>query len=96
MCGHHHDHEHGHTNDHDHEHHHTHDHSHISETGASRDRKILEYMIGHNAEHAQEMRDLAQKLQEAGNKEAAALIRTAAAGFDAANGGLKYALDFME
>ena len=88
MCEHHHD--------HGHDHHHTHDHSHTSEAGVSRDKKILEYMIGHNAKHAQEMRELAQKLQDTGNTAAAALIKTAAAGFEAANGGLQQALDFIE
>lgn len=96
MCDHHHDHDHGHTHDHDHGHHHTHEHSHSSQAGVSRDRRILEYMIGHNAEHAQEMRELAGRLEETGQKEAAVLILTAAAGFEEANGSLQKALDFME
>lgn len=91
MCEHHHDHEH-----HAHEHGHHHDHSHIAETGVNRDRKILEYMIGHNAEHAQEMRDLAKRLQEKGKEEAPALILKAAEGFEAANGELQRALEYME
>ena len=39
--------------------------------------KILQYMIGHNAEHAREMRELAGRLRETGKSEAAELIDTA-------------------
>lgn len=105
---HHHDHSHGHTHDHDHSHTHDHSHGHTNDhshdhspgetSGKSqnRDLKILQYMIGHNAEHALEMRELAARLREAGKAEAADLIETAAAGFDTANADLEKAADLLK
>ena len=100
---HHHDHSHGHTHDHDHSHthdhshSHTHDHSHGESGGKSqnRDLKILQYMIGHNAEHAREMRELAGRLRETGKSEAAELIDTAATGFETANAELEKAAGLL-
>lgn len=89
-------HEHRHEHDHDDHGHHHHHHAHgEAAPGKNRDQKILIYMIDHNAEHAREMRELAERLRQAGNEEAAGLIDGAADGFEAANKGLQKALEKM-
>lgn len=91
-----HTHEHEHTHSHGHTHDdHVHSHDHSVTAGQNRDRKILEYMIGHNAEHAMEMRELAGRLRQEGRTEAAGLIEEAAAGFEAANTGLQKAAGLL-
>ena len=92
-CGcheHHHDHEHcscqGH--DHHHDHHHGHNcqcgcHSHhapVDELVA-----LMKYMVGHNAAHARELADLAQKLEEIGNHEAFEQVMAAVSDFEKGN-----------
>ena len=102
MCT---DHTHGHPvhdheahGSHDHTHGHTHHHDHHSpgETSAEdRDLKILQYMIAHNAEHAREMRELADRLRGTGKAEAADLIINGAEGFETANAELEKAAELM-
>ena len=95
------EHEHHHHHDHDHEqgHHHHHSHEHNGDeqagSGKNRDLKILQYMIGHNAEHAQELRELAGRLRDSGKTEAADLIEKAVSGFETANAELKKAADLL-
>lgn len=83
---------------HEHEHHHDHFHAASREAGEemSRDRRILLYMIDHNAEHAQELQELAGRLKEDGQAEAAAMILEAVSGFNAANETLKHASGHMK
>lgn len=52
-------------------------------------------MIGHNAEHAQEMRELAGRLRDSGKTEAADLIEKAVSGFETANAELEKAADLL-
>ena len=95
------EHEHHHHHDHDHEqgHHHHHSHEHNGDEQKkkkkNRDLKILQYMIGHNAEHAQEMRELAGRLRDSGKTEAAYLIEKAVSGFETANAELEKATDLL-
>ena len=72
----HHDHEHPHHH-HDHEHPHDHDHgctgscqgcaSQCEHTPMEELMALMKYMVGHNAAHANELAELAVKLDEAGN-----------------------------
>lgn len=73
--------EHVHNGDHDKEH----VHEDVAIPDANRDLKILMYLIEHNAEHAQEMREMAERLRGTGRTEAACVIEEAVSGFDASN-----------
>ena len=93
------EHHHHHENDHWHSDQHDHFHEHVCDahTGRekNRDLKILQYMIEHNAEHAKEMRELSDRLRNAGKIQAAELVGKAAAGFEAANTELEKASDLL-
>ena len=97
---HHHDHDHEHPHhhhDHDGEHHHHHDHDHCHEgcghdcAGcASADPKaeliaLMKYMVGHNAAHANELAQLAGKLQEMGENMAYDQVMQAVSDFEKGN-----------
>ena len=77
-----HDHEHPHSHEHLHEHGHDHHHSHtpMEELAA-----LMKYMVGHNAAHAQELAELAKKLDEAGDHGAYHKVMDAVASFDDGN-----------
>lgn len=80
MCEHH---EHSH---HDHEHTHSH-------TSPEESLALLDYMLGHNRHHAQELHDLAHGLE---SDEAAQLIHDAVVDFEAGNEKLAEALAVLK
>ncbi len=59
KLNHHDHHDHGHAHEHDHEHAHDHEGTPMEELLA-----MLKYMVGHNASHVQETKDLAVQLKE--------------------------------
>ena len=68
---------------------HTHDHK-------TPDPKILlEYMLEHNQQHAEELAALATKLETTGAPESAALLREALAAYETGNTKLKGARDVL-
>ena len=85
MICYHHDHTHGHSHDHSHDHdhhHHDHDHdhghSHCHEGGCGsctacdpmqETLALMDYMVKHNTAHANELAQLAKKLEEKGKQE---------------------------
>lgn len=82
---------HRHSHDHDHGHHH---HSH---TGGDVDMEemlaLMKYMVQHNSAHAEELAQLAQKLEDAGNHRAYSRIMDAVVNFDVGNATLSAVLD---
>ena len=46
---------------------------------------LMKYMVGHNAAHARELADLAQKLEEIGNHEAFEQVMAAVSDFEKGN-----------
>ncbi len=83
-----HDHDHGH--DHGHSHSHGHDHHHHEApagdiTPMDEIVALMKFMVAHNEAHAQELAELAQKLEEAGNRSAYRRIMDAVASFDMGN-----------
>lgn len=92
----HHDHEHcqghchGHDHDHDHEHHHHHHDcqncgGYCQHTPTEELVALMKYMVGHNAAHARELADLAQKLDQAGNHMAYEQVMAAVSDFEKGN-----------
>lgn len=90
----HHDHEHPHTHPHDHDH--SHEHIHCGEQhdcagcGQSCDPKaeliaLMRYMVGHNAQHANELAGLAKKLDEMGDHTAYEQVMQAVSDFEKGN-----------
>ena len=83
-----HDHEcHCHDHEHEHEHHcqggcqgHCHEHTHMEELAA-----LMKYMVNHNAAHANELAQLAEKLKEAGNPMAFEQVMAAVSDFEKGN-----------
>jgi len=57
---------------------------------------LLSYMTDHNRHHAEELKALAQKLEQLGKGEAAGLIDKALTHFDEGNGLLCAALELLE
>ena len=88
----HHDHEHchdqGHCHGHDHCHH---DHhgcqcgGHCRHTPVEELVALMKYMVGHNAAHARELADLAEKLDKAGNHDAFEQVMAAVSDFEKGN-----------
>ena len=87
-----HDHSHDHPHSHDHLHEHGHDHHH-SHTPMEELVALMKYMVGHNAAHAQELAELAKKLDEAGDHGAYHKVMDAVASFDNGNKILAEVLD---
>jgi len=58
-------------------------------------RLILGYMLEHNKQHAAELAALAGKLEDAGRKDAAALVREATAAYGQGNAKLAEALQSL-
>lgn len=82
-----HDHAQGHT-------HHHHDHTHGSgDTPMEEMLALMKYMVNHNAAHAEELAQLAQKLADSGNRRAYSRIMDAVASFDVGNATLASVLD---
>ena len=81
--GHHHDHDHCNCHNHDHGHHHCgchHEPDPMEELVA-----LMKYMVGHNAAHARELADLAEKLDKAGNHDAFEQVMAAVSDFEKGN-----------
>ena len=100
MICYHHDHTHGHSHDHDHHdhdhHHHDHDHghSHCHEGGCGsctacdpmqETLALMDYMVKHNTAHANELAQLAKKLEELGNTVASQQVMAAVSEFEKGN-----------
>ncbi|MCL2110957.1 MAG: hypothetical protein FWH32_01625 [Clostridiales bacterium] len=79
---------------HDH-HNHTHDHDHGKASGEPIEKLLLAHMLDHNRQHAAELSALADKLDTAGNPDAAAHVRTALTDYTAGNEKLATALDAL-
>ena len=85
-----HDHDHAchcHDHDHEHDHHcqggchgHCHEHTPMEELAA-----LMKYMVNHNAAHANELAQLAEKLKEAGNPMAFEQVMAAVSDFEKGN-----------
>ncbi|MBP3411836.1 MAG: cobalt transporter [Oscillospiraceae bacterium] len=91
MICYHHEHSHGH--DHDH-HHHDHDHPHCHENGCGsctacdpmqEALALMDYMVKHNTAHANELAQLAKRLEELGNGVAAQQVMAAVSEFEKGN-----------
>ena len=74
-----------------------HDHSHHHHDGAQVPMDelvaLMKYMVGHNAAHAEELAQLAQQLEEAGNRNAYRRVMDAVVNFDVGNATLAAVLD---
>lgn len=73
---------------HSHSHHdHSHDHHHHSQSDTPVEEMValMKYMVNHNAAHAEELAELAQKLDDAGNHRAYSRIMDAVVNFDMGN-----------
>ena len=100
--GHTHEHHHEHTHTHGgetHTHGHTHTHSHTH--GGDEDTlaeviALLDYMAGHNQQHAEELAGMGEKLRTMGETEAADKIAEAVADFSKSNGRLMEALGLVK
>ena len=88
-----HTHSHG---EHRHSHPHgAHDHHHHGGSGVPMEELValMKYMVGHNAAHAEELAQLAQQLEEAGNRNAYRRVMDAVVNFDVGNATLEAVLD---
>ncbi len=95
MICYHHEHSHGHDHDHDHHHHdHDHEHHHCHEGGCGsctacdpmqETLALMDYMVKHNTAHANELAQLAKKLEELGNGVAAQQVMAAVSEFEKGN-----------
>ncbi len=93
-----HSHLHAHTHSHQHEHDHEHSHEHrLPEQAFAKDEEaaLLRYMCEHNRHHAQELRELAEKLSASGKAEAAAFLTKAVSAFEQGSAELEAALKAM-
>lgn len=101
-----HTHEHHHDHDHDHEHHHDHDHSCEGSCGtcggcgnlSPKDelKALMKYMVAHNTAHANELAELAKKLEDLGDKSAYEQVMLAVSDFEKGNLRLSTILAAME
>ena len=85
-------HRHGHSHDHGHDHHH-HDAPAADATPMDEIVALMKFMVAHNEAHAQELADLAQKLGDAGNRNAYRRIMDAVVSFDMGNATLSAVLE---
>ena len=90
-AGHHH--HHGHSHSHGHDHHHHHDTPAADATPLEETVALMKFMVAHNEAHAQELADLAQKLGDAGNRNAYRRIMDAVVSFDMGNATLSAVLE---
>ena len=82
-CGHHHDHDH--CNCHNHDHHGCSCGCHHQPDPMEELVALMKYMVGHNAAHARELADLAEKLDKAGNHDAFEQVMAAVSDFEKGN-----------
>ena len=94
---HNHTHSHEHTHDHTHCHEHSHDHSHdcgghchscqgsCEHTPMEELTALMKYMVSHNASHARELAELAQKIDKTGNHTAYEQVMAAVSDFEKGN-----------
>lgn len=94
MICYHHEHSHGHDHDHHHHDHHDHDHPHCHEGGCGsctacdpmqETLALMDYMVKHNTAHANELAQLAKKLETLGNHLAAEQVLAAVSEFEKGN-----------
>lgn len=78
-----------------HEGHHHHDHADPGDSPEMR-KALLEYLLGHNRSHTRELGELGDKLEKAGNPEAAEAVRAGAACFEQGNAALERAVRLLE
>ena len=90
-AGHHH-HGHSHSHGHSHDHHH-HDAPAADATPMDEIVALMKFMVAHNEAHAQELAELAQKLGDAGNRNAYRRIMDAVVSFDMGNATLSAVLE---
>ena len=87
-------HRHGHSHSHGHGHdHHHHDAPATDATPMDEIVALMKFMVAHNEAHAQELADLAQKLGDAGNRNAYRRIMDAVVSFDMGNATLSAVLE---
>ena len=87
-------HRHGHSHSHGHSHdHHHHDAPAADATPMDEMVALMKFMVAHNEAHAQELAELAQKLGDAGNRNAYRRIMDAVVSFDMGNATLSAVLD---
>ena len=101
---HHHDHHHHDHHHHDH-HHHDHDHCH-SDCGSCQSKcehtpmeelmALMQYMVGHNTAHANELAELAKQFQVAGNHSAYEQVMAAVSDFEKGNMRLSVVLSSLK
>ena len=94
-----HSHSHSHDHDHSHSHDHGHHHHHAPAANATPLEEIvalMKFMVSHNEAHAQELADLAQTLEDAGNRSAYRRIMDAVANFDMGNATLAAVLEDLQ
>ena len=103
-----HDHVHPHEHDHLHDHGHTHDHSHdcgghchscqggCEHTPMEELTALMKYMVSHNASHARELAELAQKIDKTGNHTAYEQVMAAVSDFEKGNLRLSVVLASLE
>ena len=103
-----HDHVHPHEHDHLHDHGHTHDHSHdcgghchscqggCEHTPMEELTALMKYMVSHNASHARELAELAQKIDKTGNHTAYEQVMAAVSDFEKGNMRLSVVLASLE
>lgn len=83
-----HEHDHGHDHGHDHDHHHCHEGGCGSCTACDPMQEtlaLMDYMFKHNTAHANELAQLAKKLEELGNGVAASQVMAAVSEFEKGN-----------
>jgi ABC-type Zn2+ transport system substrate-binding protein/surface adhesin len=105
---HNHTHSHEHTHDHTHCHEHSHDHSHdcgghchscqgsCEHTPMEELTALMKYMVSHNASHARELAELAQKIDKTGNHTAYEQVMAAVSDFEKGNMRLSVVLASLE
>ena len=87
-------HRHGHSHSHGHSHdHHHHDTPAADATPMDEIVALMKFMVAHNEAHAQELAELAQKLDDAGNRSAYRRIMDAVVSFDMGNATLSAVLE---
>lgn len=103
-----HNHAHPHEHDHLHEHGHAHDHSHdcgghchscqggCEHTPMEELTALMKYMVSHNASHARELAELAQKIDKTGNHTAYEQVMAAVSDFEKGNLRLSVVLASLE
>jgi hypothetical protein len=87
--------------DHWHSHEHTHSHGgHSHEHGDVKEDKevfaLITYMLSHNRHHAQELRELADRLLNSGKSEAAAVLSEAVSFFEEGNDRLEKTVNLLK